>query len=417
MVETNIRWIGKIPNNWKINKIGQIFNLRNEKVSDKEYSPLSVSKGGVVPQMESVAKSDASDDRKLVLAGDFAINSRSDRKMSCGVSLINGSVSLINIVLFPKCNDLIYNEYMNYLLKNYGFAEEFYRWGHGIVADLWTTKWQEMKNIMIPVPSFSVQKQICEFLNKKMFDIDSLIDVENKQIDILKEYKQAIITDTVTKGLDKNVKMKDSLIEWIGFVPESWKIVPLKNVCEIKTGSTPSTQIQEYFDGNINWFTPGDFKSDFIYESSRTISSFAVEDCCIRLFPENTTLLIGIGGTAGKVALIKEKGYSNQQITALISKTNFDSLYLYYLMLSGTKYLKDNALYTTLPIISNQYLSSFKVCMPSKDEQCKISNKIIEKCNDIDELIGVKKQKIETLEEYKKSLIYEYVTGKKEVIA
>ena len=86
MKDSGIEWIGEMPDTWRLNKIGQLFNLRNKKVSDKLYAPLSVSRSGVVTQMESVAKSDASDDRKLVLAGDFAINSRSDRKQSCGVS-------------------------------------------------------------------------------------------------------------------------------------------------------------------------------------------------------------------------------------------------------------------------------------------------------------------------------------------
>ena len=186
MKYSGVKWIGEIPDNWKLNKIGQLFNLRNEKVSDKDYSPLSVSKGGVVTQMENVAKSDASDDRKLVLKGDFAINSRSDRKMSCGVSPLDGSVSLINTILYPKNDAVIYNDYMNYLLKNYGFAEEFYRWGHGIVADLWTTKWQEMKSIMLPLPSVQKQKAIYDFLNQKNAEIDSLIEIENQQIEKLR---------------------------------------------------------------------------------------------------------------------------------------------------------------------------------------------------------------------------------------
>ena len=124
MKYSGIEWIGSIPNNWKLNKIGSLFNFRNEKVSDKDFQPLSVSKGGVVLQMENVAKSNASDERKLVLNGDFAINSRSDRKQSCGLSKYDGSVSLINIVLYQKNKHVIFNNYINYLLKNYGFAEE-----------------------------------------------------------------------------------------------------------------------------------------------------------------------------------------------------------------------------------------------------------------------------------------------------
>lgn len=197
-VDSNIEWIGKYPSNWKLVKLGSLFNLRNEKVSDKDYMPLSVSKNGVVPQIETVAKSDASDDRKLVLKGDFAINSRSDRKMSCGVSDLDGSVSLINTILYPKNNKIVYNKYLNYLLKNYGFAEEFYRWGHGIVADLWTTKWQEMKNILLPLPPFEEQKNITDYLDLKLNEIDATISIKQNKIENIIEFKKSLIYECVT---------------------------------------------------------------------------------------------------------------------------------------------------------------------------------------------------------------------------
>ena len=151
MIDSRVEWIGSIPASWQTLTIGSLFKVRNEKVNDTDYPPLSVTKGGIVPQMENVAKSDANDNRKMVLTNDFVINSRSDRKQSCGVSSLDGSVSLINTVLYPAKDAPIVPAYLNYLLKNYGFAEEFYRWGHGIVADLWTTRWQEMKSILLPL--------------------------------------------------------------------------------------------------------------------------------------------------------------------------------------------------------------------------------------------------------------------------
>ena len=134
---TSIQWLKEIPSHWEERKISSIFHERREKVSDKDYAPLSVSKQGVTPQLETAVKTDNGDNRKLVLAGDFVVNSRSDRKGSCGVSRIDGSVSLINIVLQPR--KTIIASYTNYLLKSYKFIEEYYRNGRGIVADLWTT--------------------------------------------------------------------------------------------------------------------------------------------------------------------------------------------------------------------------------------------------------------------------------------
>ncbi|MEH7210032.1 restriction endonuclease subunit S, partial [Priestia megaterium] len=139
---SGVEWIGEIPYNWRVIPINGVYKERNEKVSDLEFKALSVTKKGIVPQLETVAKSNNHNDRKKVSVNDFVINSRSDRKMSSGVSQLIGSVSLINIVLYSKD---MYPQYTNYLLKNYGFAEEFYRWGTGIVADLWSTKFDRMK--------------------------------------------------------------------------------------------------------------------------------------------------------------------------------------------------------------------------------------------------------------------------------
>jgi type I restriction enzyme S subunit len=125
----------------------------------KTFLPLSVSKGGALSlRWIRLRKLMRTTIVKQVLKGDFVINSRSDRKQSCGVSQLDGSVSLINIVLY-QTTGLLDNDYVNFLLKNYGFAEEFYRWGHGIVSDLWTTRWQEMSSILIPVPPLSEQKK------------------------------------------------------------------------------------------------------------------------------------------------------------------------------------------------------------------------------------------------------------------
>ena len=232
MKDSGIEWIGKIPEGWGLERIGSIFDSRNEKVSDKDYAPLSVSKHGIVPQIETVAKTDDSDNRKLVLKNDFVINSRSDRKQSCGLSVLDGSVSLINIVITIRDMRKILPSFLNYVMKNYGFAEEFYRWGHGIVADLWTTRWQEMKSIVLPIPPLAEQQAIADFLDEKCAAIDKLIDNQKVQIEKMKEYKQSVITEAVTKGLNPSVPMKDSGIEWIGKIPEGWETCRLKNLAD-----------------------------------------------------------------------------------------------------------------------------------------------------------------------------------------
>ena len=142
--DTGLEWLGELPKHWQIKRLGQFFKERREKVSDKDYSALSVTKQGIVPQLENAAKTDAGDNRKLVRKNDFVINSRSDRKGSSGVSEFEGSVSLISIVMKPRG---INPQFAHHLLRSYPFQEEFYRYGKGIVADLWSTNSSEMKNI------------------------------------------------------------------------------------------------------------------------------------------------------------------------------------------------------------------------------------------------------------------------------
>lgn len=416
MKETGIQWIGAIPDSWRLNKIGQLFNLRNEKVSDKVYAPLSVSRGGVVPQMESVAKSDASDDRKLVLVGDFAINSRSDRKQSCGVSPLDGSVSLINLILYAKDDNTIYNDYMNYLLKNYGFAEEFYRWGHGIVADLWTTRWQEMKSIMLPLPFVEVQKKLFEYLTEKSAEIDALIEVENKQIEKLKEYKQAVITEAVTKGLDKSAPMKDSSVDWIGEIPQGWSLNRLKFVAS-------------YNDDSLKEDIPSDTEIEYV-----DIGSVSLEDGITKterfLFndaPSRARRITRLGDIIVSTVRTYLKAIASIDKDDLIVSTGFcvirpketmDRRFVEFWCKSNkfTDEVSRNSYGISYPAINATALMDFWITMPSLVEQKQIAEYLSIKCSDIDCLLKIKQQKIDELNEYKKSFIYEYVTGKKEVV-
>lgn len=196
MKDSGIPWIGKIPSHWEIRKIRSLYALRTEKVSDKDFEPLSVSKQGVTLQLEDAVKTDNGDNRKLVRKGDFVVNSRSDRKGSCGVSDLDGSVSLINIVIYPitKLNP----QYYHLLFRSNNYIEEFYRLGRGIVADLWTTKFDDMRNIFVPYPPIEEQRAIVEYIERKNKAIDDMIANLQAEIDFLTEYKQRLIADAVT---------------------------------------------------------------------------------------------------------------------------------------------------------------------------------------------------------------------------
>jgi len=231
--DSGVPWLEKVPKHWEIKRLGSKFIERREKVSDKDYPPLSVTKNGILPQLANAAKTNDGDNRKRVCAGDFVINSRSDRKGSSGLSNLDGSVSLINTVLQPRD---IYSRYVHCLFKSYPFQEEFYRVGRGIVADLWSTQYSEMSTIMIPIPVQDEQHHIARFLDYKTWQINKFIRAKKRMIELLKEQKQCIINDAVTGKIDVRTgkpypKYKDSGVEWLGQVPEGWEVRRLKSVC------------------------------------------------------------------------------------------------------------------------------------------------------------------------------------------
>lgn len=206
-------------------------------------------------------------------------------------------------------------------------------------------------------------------------------------------------------------EMKHSGIEWIGEIPKDWDKGHLKYYTQIKTGGTPSTSNQVWFDGDVLWFTPGDFDNILLNDSKRKLSNLAVLFRVANLFPANTTMIVGIGGTAGKVGYTIKESYCNQQITALINKSNTYPKYITYLMFCFSDVLKDNALYTTLPILNNQFIGNFSICIPKKlSEQRKIADYLDTKCSEIDATAENIQKEISLLEEYKKSVITEAVT-------
>lgn len=193
--QSGVNWLGEIPEHWEVSKLRKHFIPRVQKVSDKDFAPLSVTKDGILPQLDTACKTDNGENRKLVRKGDYVVNSRSDRKGSGGISPFDGSVSLINIVIYPIDGE---QEYYHYLFRCNNFVEEFYRNGRGIVADLWTTRYQEMKNIEIPIPPLSEQRAIVSYIEAKTASINKLIDAYEQQVERIKEYKQRLISDAVT---------------------------------------------------------------------------------------------------------------------------------------------------------------------------------------------------------------------------
>ena len=389
MKDSGIEWIGEIPEGWEVGQIGQLYSERRTKVSDKDYPPLSVTMKGILPQLSTAAKTDAHDDRKLVCKGDFAINSRSDRRGSCGISEQDGSISLINTVLQPRGE--MNPGYYNWLFHTSMFADEFYKWGHGIVDDLWTTGWSDMKKIGVPVPSKSEQKQLAEHLNFECSNIDTILSKTRSSIEEYKKLKQAVITQAVTKGVRGEREMKDSGVEWIGEIPAEWSVAKAKYYVTITHGSDPKTEgsIPVYGSGAESFKTCGEYK-------------------------EGPTVLIGRKGATLHIPHYIEGKYWNVDTAFDVkAKNNFSLLYYYYLATSFD--YKFYIAQTTLPGMTQSNYYNMFLPFPTFPEQEEIVNYLDAKCAEIDKLIAKKEQLVKELESYKKSLIYEVVTGKREV--
>lgn len=416
MKDSGIEWIGEIPVDWELSKIGAVYEERNEKVSDADFSPLSVTKQGVVPQLETAAKTNDGENRKLIRKNDFVINSRSDRRGSCGISEYDGSCSLINTVLKPRRN--MCNAYYSFVFRSERFADEFYRWGNGIVDDLWSTKWSNMKRIYIPAPSLQEQRCIADYLDRKCSQIDAIIARQQEVTEKLKAYKLSVITEAVTKGLKPNVPMKDSGVEWIGEIPEHWKLSHIGNLVEMGSGGTPARKKPEYWEnGNIPWMSSGEINDEYIYSTAEQITELGLQNSNAKILPVNTVMLglIGQGKTKGLTAILKTEVCCNQNLAYLIADEKYlHYRYLFYCFKAMYFYIRGLVGESQAGIYS-YFLKKLHIPLPDIEQQIRISDYLDRKCEAIKNSINKRERIIEKFTSYKRSLIYEVVTGKKEV--
>ena len=427
--DSNTNWLGNIPAEWSIGRIGQLYSERRVKVSDTEYMPLSVTMKGVVPQLSTAAKTYAHDDRKLVRKGDFAINSRSDRRGSCGISEYDGSVSLINTILAPRKS--MSPRYYNWLFHTSEFAAEFYKWGHGIVDDLWTTNWNDMKRILVPVPSLLEQERIANFLDRKCADIDNILEKTKASIEEYKKLKQSVITEAVTKGIRGKRTMIESGLEWIGLIPNSWHCRKIGNLFKYIGGyAFDSNTFQS--EGSKQVLRIGNIKDDIIIESSNDVFIPAgVADTAVKCRVKVGQILFTMTGTKGKgdyfytVCVHEEdvalrERYINQRVGAFEAKTDLIPEYFNYILkltrVRQRVFLNETGT-ANQGNIGVEDLYRIAIPVPPIDEQQEIAEYLAKKSSEIDSLIASKDALIKNLESYRKSLIYEYVTGKKEVTA
>lgn len=404
-------WFDAVPDSWRALKMRGVFSERNTKVSDKDYPALSVGKMGVVPQLDTAVKTDNGDNRKLICKGDFAINSRSDRKGSSGISQYDGSASLIITVLKPHRS--LNGRFYHYLLRSYYFAEEFYRNGHGLVSDLWTTKWDEMRNIYIPVPPREEQNQIVRYLDWQVSKINKLIHGYQRQIKLLEERRQTVIDRAVTKGVRQGRQMHSIQANWMGDIPADWKMIPSKRLfLESKErkhpDDKPATASQKY--GIV-------LQEDYMKsENKRIVIATQGLDDWKHVEPDN--FVISLRSFQGGIERSEIFGCVTWHYIVLLPQKYVVPRYFKWLLKSKS-YIK--ALQGTSEFIRDgqdlRYSNFVKVDLPliPASEQEEIADYIEQETAKIDRAVPVLEKEIELLKEYRTRLISDVVTGQMDV--
>lgn len=430
MKPSGIDWIGDIPNNWETSRIkyhyqislGKMLQPIQENSTDtlEHYMcSANITWAGVDTSiLKQMWFSPAEKKQYRLLDGDLLVSEGGDVAVSCIWRNELDECYLQNAVHRVRQNALSDNRFIYYwlfFLKNYGIVDLVCN--KATIAHFTKEKFGELP---ICIMSIDEQVAIADFLDKECGQIDSVAADLEKQIALLQQYKKSLITETVTKGLDKSVPMKDSGVEWIGEIPEHWEISRVRHLASLCSGATPSKDVLSYWEGNIPWVSSQEVKSDIIKDTSLHISEEAINSCSTQLMPAGTLVMVvrsGILQHTIPVALLGVPVTINQDIKAFqFNHLMLPAYFKYYIQGENDALLsviiKDK---TTVESIDNQLLLSLKIMVPPIEEQKAIVAFLNYKCGYIDKILNDKQEQLNLLMQHKKSLIYEYVTGKKRV--
>lgn len=401
MKNSGIPWIGEIPSHWETFAIKHIMRNKSVRGFPNEQVLSLYREYGVIPKDSrddnfNVTSEDTSS-YKLVDVGDFVINKMKAWQGSMAVSEYRGIISPAYYICTFTAP--VNKRYIHYLLRSDTYKAEYMRLSTGLRVGQWDLNVEDFLHIPMVLPSQPEQQAIADFLDKKCSEIDEMVTLQERIIEELTAYKQSIITEAVTKGLNPNVPMKESIVAWIGKMPQSWGQQRLKFLCTIQTGNQDTQDAVQ--DGQYPFYV----RSPYPERSNKFT------------FEGEGILMAGDGAGAGRVFHHVFGKYAvHQRVYRLANISGINSYYLFYFLSSlFCREMDRGSAQSTVPSVRLPMLQNFIVCIPSLPEQQAIADYLDTKCKEIDTLITLKQSKIETLKEYKKSIIYEYVTGKKEV--
>ena len=420
MKDSKIKWLGGIPLEWKVERVKHGFVRKKAEAHQDNPIVLSLARTGV-------RERDITNNEGQIAESYYNYNPVDvDDLLINPMDLYSGancSISKISGVISPAYVNLRYREgynpqYYDYYFKLQYWLMAFFAHGKGVsYENRWTLNAETLMNYPIIVPTQCEQRKIVDYLDTKCSKIDEIIEKQQAIIEKLKEYKLSVIIEAVTKGLNSNVEMKDSGVEWIGQMPTSWDCTTVGRIATVVRGASPRPAGDPlYFNGNdVPWITVAEVtKGDGKYiDGTETFLTFEGAKQS-RIVEEGTLLLSNSGATLGVPKITRIRGCINDGSVAFYN-LSINQEFLLYLFKGRTFELRKQMQGYGQPNLNTTIVKGIEVPLPTELEQKAIVDFLDQKCTAIEKTIEDREKAIEKLQKYKKSLIYEVVTGKKEV--
>lgn len=426
MKDSGIEWIGEIPEGWRTINPKALFTQRKNKAQKGERQLTSSQQYGILYQDDYMELTGSKvvtvekdfDILKHVEAGDFVISMRSFQG-GLEYSTKSGAISSAYVMLVPNL-ELVYPRFYRWLLKSSVYIDALQRTTN-MVRDGQAMRYSNFAQVRLFTLPLDEQKSRADFLDLECSSIDKILFKTRSSIEEYKKLKQTVITQAVTKGVRGEQEMKDSGVEWAGLVPHHWGVAKIGSIGQTSSGATPLRSKESSFfdDATIRWVRTLDLNDGFVYDSSEKITELALASSACSIMPKGTVCvaMYGGAGTIGKCGLLMSDCATNQAVCSIVCNRKIVSpIFLLMQLLALKSYWMKYAVGTRKdPNISQDIVARMKILIPPLDEQKEITDHLDAKCAEIDGLIAKKEQLVKELESYKKSLIYEVVTGKREV--
>lgn len=420
MKDSGIEWIGEIPDDWKIVRNKNAFACSKVLVGEKSELTqlLSLTTRGIKKKDINNAEGklpESFDTYQFVKENDIVmcLFDLDCSAVFSGISPFDGMISPAYRVL--SCKECMEPRYADYWFRYISDGRKFNHYAKNI---RYTLSYEEFSALPLLLPEKSEQCRIADYLDRKCSQIDTIIARQQEVIEKLKAYKLSFITEAVTKGLNPNVSMKDSGVVWIGEIPEYWQLSHIGNLVEMGAGGTPNRKKPEYWEnGNIPWMSSGEINDEYIYSTTEHITELGLQNSNAKILPVNTVMLglIGQGKTKGLTAILKTEVCCNQNLAYLIADEKYlHYRYLFYCFKAMYFYIRGLVGESQAGIYS-YFLKKLHIPLPDIEQQIRISDYLDTKCEAIKNSINKRERIIEKFTSYKRSLICEIVTGKKEV--